>query len=65
MPRKVKKRRKLDDESFEEYMDYLFPDDGESAAKNLKFLQMAHAWKAQTTSSTTTTSGGLGDNEMG
>lgn len=47
MPRKVKKRRKLDDESFEEYMDYLFPDDGESAAKNLKFLQMAHAWKAQ------------------
>ena len=45
MPRKVKKRRKLDDDSFEEYMDYLFPDDGESAAKNLKFLQMAHQWK--------------------
>lgn len=45
MPRKVKKRRKLDDDSFEEYMDYLFPDDGESAAKNLKILQMAHKWK--------------------
>ena len=56
MPRKVKKRRKLDDESFEEYMDYLFPDDGESAAKNLKFLQMAHAWKAQNKSE---------DSEMG
>lgn len=48
MPRKVKKRRKLDDDSFEEYMDYLFPDDGESAAKNLKFLQMAHQWKQET-----------------
>ena len=45
MPRKVKKRRKLDDDSFEEYMDYLFPDDGESSAKNLKILQMAHKWK--------------------
>lgn len=47
MPRKVKKRRKLDDDSFEEYMDYLFPDDGESVAKNLKLLQMAHLWKQQ------------------
>ena len=47
MPRKVKKRRKLDDDSFEEYMDYLFPDDGESVAKNLKLLQMAHMWKQQ------------------
>ncbi|KAF2761683.1 putative cell cycle control protein [Pseudovirgaria hyperparasitica] len=45
MPRKVKKRRKLDDDSFEEYMDYVFPADDESAAKLSKLLQRAHAWK--------------------
>lgn len=48
MPSKVKKRRKLDDDSFEEYMDYLFPDDRESDAKNLNILRMAHLWKKQT-----------------
>lgn len=47
MPRKVKKRRKLDDDSFEEYMDYVFPADDESNAKLSKLLQMAHAWKQQ------------------
>ncbi len=47
MPRKVKKRRKLDDDSFEEYMDYVFPADDESTAKLSKLLQMAHAWKQQ------------------
>ena len=45
MPRKVKKRRKLDDDSFEEYIDYVFPADDESAAKLSKLLQMAQAWK--------------------
>lgn len=45
MPRKVKRRRKLDDDSFEEYMDYVFPADDESAAKMSKLLQMAHQWK--------------------
>lgn len=46
MPRRVKKRRKLDGEdSFEEYMDYVFPADDESAAKMSKLLQMAHQWK--------------------
>ncbi len=47
MPRKVKKRRKLDDDSYEEYMDYVFPADDESAAKMSKLLQMAHQWKQQ------------------
>ncbi|OCK97508.1 cell cycle control protein [Cenococcum geophilum 1.58] len=47
MPRKVKKRRKLDDDSFEEYMDYVFPADDESAAKMSKLLQMAHKWKQE------------------
>ncbi|MCJ1475891.1 NineTeen Complex (NTC) component [Lambiella insularis] len=45
MPRKVKKRRKLDDDSFEEYMDYVFPADDESAAKITRLLAMAQEWK--------------------
>ena len=45
MPRKVKKRRKLDDDSFEEYMDYVFPADDESAAKISRLLAMAAEWK--------------------
>ena len=48
MPRKVKKRRKLDDDSFEEYVDYVFPADDESAAKMSRLLQMAHQWKQGT-----------------
>ncbi len=45
MPRKVKKRRKLDDDSFEEYVDYVFPADDESAAKLAKFMANAQKWK--------------------
>ncbi|KAI9800084.1 MAG: NineTeen Complex (NTC) component [Sarcosagium campestre] len=45
MPRKVKKRRRLGEDSFEEYMDYIFPADDEHAAKMSKLLQMAHKWK--------------------
>jgi len=47
MPRKVKKRRRLEEDRFEEYVDYVFPADDESAAKMSKLLQMAHAWKQQ------------------
>ncbi|KAL9630702.1 MAG: hypothetical protein Q9164_006285 [Protoblastenia rupestris] len=47
MPRKVKKRRRLDDDSFEEYVDYVFPADDESAARMSKLLAMAHQWKQQ------------------
>ncbi|KAF2279460.1 TPR-like protein [Westerdykella ornata] len=46
MPRKVKKRRKLDDDSFEEYLEYVFPADDESAAKLSKFMANAYKWKA-------------------
>jgi crooked neck len=46
MPRKVKKRRKLDDDSFEEYVDYIFPADDESAAKLAKLMANAQKWKA-------------------
>ena len=34
MPRRVKKRRRLDDESFEEYMDYVFPADDEGECED-------------------------------
>jgi crooked neck len=46
MPRKVKKRRKLDDEQFEEYLEYVFPADDESAANLAKFMANAYKWKA-------------------
>jgi crooked neck len=45
MPRRVKKRRKLDDGSFEEYMDYVFPADDEEGAKLKNLLEMAAKWK--------------------
>jgi crooked neck len=47
MPRKVKKRRKLDDDSFEEYLEYVFPADDASAAKLSKFMANAYKWKAE------------------
>ncbi len=50
MPKRVKKRRKIDenDESqgWEEYFDYIFPQD-ENARPNLKLLAMAKMWKKQ------------------
>ena len=34
------------EEGWEEYFDYVFPEDGPTgAAKHLKILQMAHKWK--------------------
>lgn len=45
MPRRVKKRRKLEDDRYEEYMDYVFPADDQSAANLSKLLQRAHQWK--------------------
>jgi len=39
MPVVVKKRRELDDRSFEEYFDYPFPDEGDS--------KKAQEWKAR------------------
>lgn len=51
LPRRVKKRREVfgDDgssEGWEEYYDYIYPDE-ESAAPNLKLLAMARQWKAK------------------
>lgn len=47
MPRKVKKRRKLDDGEFEEYVDFVFPADDESAAKMAGLLAKAQKWKEE------------------
>ncbi len=50
MPRRIKKKRmiQLDDGSnagWEEYFDYIFPDDESNAAKNLRILELAHKWQ--------------------
>lgn len=47
MPRRVKKRRKLGDDKYEEYADYVFPADDQSAANLSRLLQKAHQWKQQ------------------
>ncbi|CAO3649778.1 unnamed protein product [Cunninghamella blakesleeana] len=50
-PKVVKKRRKAEDSTedniiWEEYFDYIFPDDQEQS-RNLKLLQMAQAWQSK------------------
>ncbi|KAJ5459271.1 hypothetical protein N7530_011215 [Penicillium desertorum] len=47
MPRSVKKRRKLQDDQYEEYTDYVFPADDQSAANLSRLLAKAHQWKQQ------------------
>ncbi|KAJ2826549.1 NineTeen Complex (NTC) component, partial [Coemansia furcata] len=51
MPRRVRKRRKLDDGSLEEYFDYVFPDDEEQGAR-FKLLAKAHMWKQKVAAAT-------------
>lgn len=51
LPQRIKKKRKVyredgSDGGWEEYWDYVFPDDS-SAASSLKLLQMARKWKQQ------------------
>lgn len=45
LPSKVKKRRKLDDDTYEEYMDWVFPADNEGDKKLSNLLKMAEMWK--------------------
>ena len=47
MPKVVKKRRKLDDGSFEEYFDYLFKDGDEGNQKVLNLLKKAQEWRSR------------------
>ncbi|KAI0159537.1 cell cycle control protein [Xylariaceae sp. FL1272] len=45
MPRKTKRRRRLEDDTFEEYVDYIFPADDEQTQNISQMLAMASAWK--------------------
>ncbi|KAK3383873.1 hypothetical protein B0T24DRAFT_66275 [Lasiosphaeria ovina] len=45
MPRKTKKKRKLEDDSWEEYIDYIFPADDQQTKNLSNLLAMANAWK--------------------
>ena len=45
MPRKVPKRRKIEEDRFEEYLDFVFPEDSAGAERMSKLLQMSQAWK--------------------
>ncbi|KAK4560554.1 NineTeen Complex (NTC) component [Recurvomyces mirabilis] len=48
MPRRVKKRRRLEDGSFEEFMDYVFPaDEVGGAGKMGKLMAEAQRWKRE------------------
>ncbi|OMJ28491.1 Pre-mRNA-splicing factor clf1 [Smittium culicis] len=44
MPNKVKRRRQTSDGGWEEYLDYVFPDDKDQMP-NIKLLEMARQWK--------------------
>lgn len=57
LPKRIKKRRKAnigaddegketEDAGWEEYFDYIFPDD-QNDKKNIKIIEMAHKWKEQ------------------
>lgn len=45
MPRKVKKRRRLEDDTWEEYLDYVFPADDQQAKSLSSIMAMAQKWK--------------------
>ncbi|CAB10088.1 Prp19 complex subunit Cwf4 [Schizosaccharomyces pombe] len=48
MPQVVKKRRRLEDGSFEEYLDYLFPDTAtDQGDKMRKMLELSRKWKEE------------------
>lgn len=49
LPKKLKKRRHIETEYEEEYIDYLFPE--ETQTTNLKILEAAYKWKKQKKSS--------------
>jgi crooked neck len=48
MPRVVKKRRRMEDSgTWEEYLDYIFPEDEKEKGPAMKLLALAHKWKQQ------------------
>ena len=46
MPRRVKRKRIIAENEWEEYFDYHFPDDEDETSGGLKILEMAAKWKA-------------------
>jgi crooked neck len=50
-PKMIKRKRRLEEgsnnEEFEEYYDYVFPEDEKKDTANLKILQIAQKWKAK------------------
>lgn len=47
MPRRTKRRRQLEDDTWEEYVDYVFPADDQQTKNLSNLLAMAQAWKQQ------------------
>ncbi|KAI5463021.1 hypothetical protein BGZ63DRAFT_380305 [Mariannaea sp. PMI_226] len=47
MPRKTKRRRRLEDDTWEEYVDYIFPADDQQAANLSNVMALAQKWKQQ------------------
>lgn len=45
MPKRVRKRRELEDGTLEEYFDYVFPDDEAPGGSRFKLLAKAQKWK--------------------
>ncbi|KFA63701.1 hypothetical protein S40285_08787, partial [Stachybotrys chlorohalonatus IBT 40285] len=45
MPRRTKRRRRLDDDTYEEYVDYVFPADDQQARSLSNVMAMAQKWK--------------------
>lgn len=45
MPRRTKKRRLLEDDTYEEYFDYVFPADDQQAKNLSNIMAMAQKWK--------------------
>ncbi|KND90355.1 Pre-mRNA-splicing factor clf1, partial [Tolypocladium ophioglossoides CBS 100239] len=45
MPRRTKRRRRLDDDTFEEYVDYVFPVDDQQAKSLSNVMALAQKWK--------------------
>ncbi|KPI41875.1 Pre-mRNA-splicing factor clf1 [Cyphellophora attinorum] len=58
MPRKERKRRRIEEDRFEEYIDYIFPSDDKQAANLSKLLQKAQAWKQQQAAAATANGNG-------
>lgn len=65
MPRRVKKRRKLEDGSYEEYMDYVFPADDEGNAKLANLLLKSQMWAKERAAKEAAAAEGRGQEKAG